>query len=48
MEKKALTSVSESNLVESLINWQTIFSKIEKIFGKEIFYSWIKNIQLKQ
>ena len=48
MEKKALTPVSESNLVESLINWQTILSKIEKIFGKEIFDSWIRNIQLKE
>ena len=48
MEKKALTPVSESNLVESLINWQNILSKIEKIFGKEIFDSWIRNIQLKE
>jgi len=44
MEKKALTSVNESTLVENLLNWKTILLKIEKIFGKEIFDSWIRNI----
>ncbi len=48
MEKKALTPVNESTLAESIIDWKTVLSKLEKIFGKEIFDSWIKNIQLKQ
>ena len=48
MEKKALTPVNESTLAENIINWETILSKLEKIFGKEIFDSWIKNIQLKK
>ena len=48
MEKKALTPVNESTLAENIIDWKTVLSKLEKIFGKEIFDSWIKNIQLKQ
>ena len=48
MEKKALTSINESTLAESIIDWKTVLSKLEKIFGKEIFDSWIKNIQLKK
>ena len=48
MEKKALTPVNESTLAENIIKWETILSKLEKIFGKEIFDSWIKTIQLKQ
>ena len=32
---------------ESLLNWEDITSKFLKTFGKDVYESWIKNINLK-
>ena len=33
---------------ESLLNWEDITSKFLKTFGKDVYESWIKNINLKK
>ena len=48
MENKALDSSNKTILVENTINWALILNNIQKLLGKEIFDSWIKNIKLKQ
>ena len=32
---------------ESLLNWNEVLKKFQKNFGKDIYESWIKNINLK-
>ena len=33
---------------ENLIDWNEVLKKFEVIFGKDIYESWIKNINLKK
>ena len=47
MEKKSIKSenifLSEE---EKILNWQEIQKQFEKVFGSEIYSSWLKNVSL--
>jgi len=48
---KILSKQNPENIVskeENLINWNEILEKLQKDFGKDIYESWIKNINLKK